>query len=103
MSGGARNNFDGRQWREKVIRTRVNAALADLPPLNASFAMTRNISARLPFMSRNATKRNALDKRVTHSGRQRRSRKSLRSQRRQKLNPNHISFQKIPNGRRCKG
>ena len=33
MSGGARNNFDGRQWREKVIRTRVNAALADLPPL----------------------------------------------------------------------
>lgn len=33
MSGGARNNFDGQQWREKVIRTRVNAALADLPPL----------------------------------------------------------------------
>lgn len=33
MSGGARNNFDGRQWHEKVIRTRVNAALADLPPL----------------------------------------------------------------------
>ena len=33
MSGGRRNNFDGQQWREKVIRTRVNAALADLPPL----------------------------------------------------------------------
>lgn len=33
MSGGARNNFDGQQWREKGIRTRVNAALADLPPL----------------------------------------------------------------------
>lgn len=33
MSGGARNNFDGQQWREKVIRTRVNAVLADLPPL----------------------------------------------------------------------
>ena len=54
MSGGARNNFDGRQWREKVIRTRVNAALADLPPLERQL-------------------------------------------------PNHISFQKIPNGRRCKG
>lgn len=33
MSGGARNNFNGQQWREKVIRTRVNAALAGLPPL----------------------------------------------------------------------
>ena len=33
MSGGAQNRFDGQQWREKVIRTRVNAALADLPPL----------------------------------------------------------------------
>ena len=30
MSGGARNNFDGQRWREKVIRTRVNEALAGL-------------------------------------------------------------------------
>lgn len=33
MSGGARNNFNGQQWREKVIRTRVNATLAGLSPL----------------------------------------------------------------------
>ena len=29
---GARGRFDGGQVRERIIRTRVNAALADLPP-----------------------------------------------------------------------
>ena len=29
---GAQGRFDGGQVRERIIRTRVNAALADLPP-----------------------------------------------------------------------
>ena len=31
MSGGARNRFDGQQWREELIRKRTKEALAVWP------------------------------------------------------------------------
>lgn len=65
---GAQGRFDGGQVRERIIRTRVNAALADLPPAVRSSATTKNTSGRRSFTIRNARRNGAPEARETHNG-----------------------------------
>lgn len=64
----AQGRFDGGQVRERIIRTRVNAVLADLRPRCGSSATTRNTSGRQSFTIRSATRNDAPEARGTHNG-----------------------------------
>lgn len=69
MSGGARNRFDGQQWREELIRKRTKEALAVWPQASDTSILMRNISIRPPSMSRSALKSSVPEKSATPSAR----------------------------------
>ena len=72
---GAQGRFDGGQVRERIIRTRVNAALSVPARRSASCrlpcgssATTKNTSGRRSFTIRNARRNGAPEARETHNG-----------------------------------
>lgn len=68
MSGGARNRFDGQQWREELdpASAQKKRLLSGRRQSDTSILM-RNISIRPPSMSRSALKSSVPEKSATPS------------------------------------
>ena len=61
--------FDGGQVRERIIRTRVNAVLADLPPAVRKLRYDEEYKRQTElFTIRSATRNDAPEARGTHNG-----------------------------------
>ena len=65
---GAQGRFDGGQVRERIIRTRVNAALADLPPAVRKLRYDEEYKRQTELYNRNARRNGAPEARETHNG-----------------------------------
>ncbi len=65
---GAQGRFDGGQVRERIIRTRVNAALADLPPAVRKLRYDEEYKRQTELLQSGTQRNGAPEARETHNG-----------------------------------